>query len=567
MKIKNIIASLILSVTMGAGVITGISMNKKAQSAEAATNSVTLAGSFNSWSTTADPLTLNGDYWTIEKTLAVDDTFKVVVNGSDWVGDGDGVTWCSGMGSEGKGNNFKVLTAGTYRIKAVKTIGDYGDKSYGIVFENVVRYTITRYEVVGGGSPAKIDDVVVDAGSTYNVPGKIYRKGYDCDGWFTNTACTTPYTSRAINANLSIYAKYTKNATLGGIVHIDLRESSWSEAAANYAVAFIDDTTYTTAVVEWSSYVRGTAAGTLLVNASFSLDFYPLKMAVVRYNASETESQWESSNKWSDYVWNQTVDVSFGESVRIGTVLTEGKNQAYVGYPQVIGGTDPAWARMEWLNNVKANGSNHAEYYSTNVTLTAGQRFKIQVAPYADGDYYGTYTTHDSIKSNFSGGGSGNINVVTGGTYAFYFDSYAGSLYITKVEIAEADEWAQYFLANVGCDPNGVNLPSGWTACANSYASLSGAAKDIIYGATGKEDGTYVEKAVARYDVAVRNHPSLTKFIVNSSSAVRPSSAPANVSIINSNQNSNAFVIIIVISVASLTAVGGYFFLRRKKEN
>lgn len=135
---KGFIFTAALALVLGTGVAVGAHSVGSAKEAKADTTSVTLAGSFNGWSTTAEPLTLDGDYWTIEKSLTADDTFKIVVNGSDWVGDGDGVTWCSGMGSEGKGQNFKVLTAGTYLIKAAKTIGDYGDKSYGIVFENVV---------------------------------------------------------------------------------------------------------------------------------------------------------------------------------------------------------------------------------------------------------------------------------------------------------------------------------------------------------------------------------------------------------------------------------------------
>lgn len=564
MKIKNIIAGIALSATLVGGVLAGVVLNSKVDEASAATNSVTLAGSFNSWSTTAEPLTLSGDYWTIEKTLAVNDTFKIVVNGSDWVGDGDGVSWCSGMGSEGKGQNFKVLTAGTYLIKAAKTIGDYGDKSYGIVFENVVKYTVTKYKVMDSGSPISIESEQVSAGDTYAVPASRYEAGYTFGGWYTTSACTTKYTAKAINANTDIYAKYT-SGSWSGTVHVDLKDT-WSDAAANYAVLFMDKTTYPSEISGWSAYTTGTSANVKLVNVSYSLPFEPKEMTLVRYNSTYTQSQW-NSQKWptDGNKWGQTPDVSFGEVIRVGTTVVDGKNLAYVGYPKVVR-WNPSASDIS-LGSVKLNGSNHAEYYSTSVTLAANQEFKIQIAPYESGDYTGNYTTHSSLTSNFTGGGSSNIKALVAGTYAFYFDSANNSTYITKVEIAEADEWAQYFLNNVGCDATGRNLPSGWSTCATEYGKLSGAAKDIVYGATASEGGTYVEQAVARYDVAVKNHPSLTKFIVNSGDTPR-SAAIANVpSIFRSSESSNTILIVVIFSSIALTSIGGYFFLRHRKEN
>ena len=155
---KGLILTASLAMVLGVGVAVGAHRAESVKEVKAATNSVTLAGSFNSWSTTDTPLTLDGDYWTISREFSADDQFKVVVNGTDWVGDGDGVTWCSGMGSEGKGQNFKVLTDGTYLIKAAKTIGDYGDKSYGIIFENVVEPDVPEsdgYYLVGSKSDWK----------------------------------------------------------------------------------------------------------------------------------------------------------------------------------------------------------------------------------------------------------------------------------------------------------------------------------------------------------------------------------------------------------------------------
>lgn len=428
----------------------------------------------------------------------------------------------------------------------------------------ITQYTVSKYAVVDGVNQGLIDSEQVEEGTGYSVPEKIYRPNCSFIGWYTDSACTSAYSGSTINANLDLYAKYT-SSVWSGTIHVDLKDT-WYDAAANYAVLFMDKTTYSSEISAWSTYTTGILTGDRLVNISYNIPFEPLEMTLVRYNSSYTEGQWNTTKFPEDgNKWGQTPDVSFSEVIRVGTTTIEGKNVVYSGYPKVC-----RWNPSDsdiYLNAVKMNGNRHAEYYSTSITLATNQEFKIQIAPYESGDYSGNYSTHDSLKSSFTGGGSSNIKCLTGGTYAFYFDSTNNSTFITKVEIAEADEWAQYFLANVGCDATGRNLPTGWSSCATEYGKLSGAAKDIVYGATASEGGTYVEQAVARYDVAVKNHPSLTKFIVNSGDTPR-SAAIANVSsIFRSSETSNTILIVVIFSSIALTSIGGYFFLRHRKEN
>ncbi len=426
----------------------------------------------------------------------------------------------------------------------------------------VPEYTVIQYKVLDGASPVQIGSETVLQGASYSRPANRYEAGYTFGGWYTNTACTIAYNGSTISGNLNLYAKYT-SGTWAGTVNLDLRDSGWADAAANYAIMFMDKTTYPSEITAWSTYVTGTAAGERLVTISYDIPFNPQLMTVVRYKSTYSQSDWNSVKYPEDgNKWGQTPDISVDSIVRIGnTTDGYGNNYAYEGYPQVIGGA--GWTNITYLTSVKSNGSHNVEYYGS-VTLAANTEFKIQVAPYADGDYYATYSTYKDLEGDFGGGGSSNILAKKGGTYSFYFDSYAGTLYITTVALAAADEWAQYFLAHSGCDATGVNIPSGWTACATEYAKLSGDAKDIVYGASAGTD-TYIEKAVARYDIAIRNHPSLTKFIVNSSSTPRTAGMVVNPIAVATNGTTNATVII-VITLTSLSALGGYFFIRRRRE-
>ena len=76
--------------------------------------------------------------------------------------------------------------------------------------------TVTKMavEFVGGiaSEPANWDlgsDSVVK-GAVYSVPGGITKNFERFDGWFLDALCTSKYTARAINSDLTLYAKYTK---------------------------------------------------------------------------------------------------------------------------------------------------------------------------------------------------------------------------------------------------------------------------------------------------------------------------------------------------------------------
>lgn len=159
------------------------------------------------------------------------------------------------------------------------------------------------------------------------------------------------------------------------------------DAAANYAIYFMDKTTYPSEVGGWSTYVTGTAANVRLVTIPYSLPFEPIQMTLVRYNSTYTKSNWEAKQWPTDgNMWGQTPDISVTDIIRVGTTVEDGKNLAYSGYPKVAR-WNPSASDI-FLNTVKLNGSNHAEYYSTSVVLAQNQEFKIQIAPYESGDYY-----------------------------------------------------------------------------------------------------------------------------------------------------------------------------------
>ena len=178
------------------------------------------------------------------------------------------------------------------------------------------------------------------------------------------------------------------------------------------------------------------------------------------------------------------------------------------------------------------------------------------------------YAALDSYMSSSVATSDGDdVTVIAAGTYAVYFKS-DNTIWIQTADASlEAYMYAGYFLTNVGCDSTGVSLPSGWSTCATRYSTLSNDAKNYIYAFDIENAGETddIKAMIERYNYACNAHPSLEKFIKNSSGASRTvPSASRNIMPITND--SNTIVIITVISVISLSAVGAFFLLRKKRK-
>ena len=135
---KGLIFATTLAMALGVGAAVGA--QQQARVAKAGVESVSIAGSFNTWA--AEAMTLDGDYYTFTREFEKDDEFKVVVPGTPddyWVSaNWNGVTNSTEGGivdGGGEDHNFKVETAAKYTVKAVKNIAEYGEKGYGVTVE------------------------------------------------------------------------------------------------------------------------------------------------------------------------------------------------------------------------------------------------------------------------------------------------------------------------------------------------------------------------------------------------------------------------------------------------
>ena len=144
-----------------------------------------------------------------------------------------------------------------------------------------------------------------------------------------------------------------------------------------------------------------------------------------------------------------------------------------------------------------------------------------------------------------------------------------------KYEYDDLGEWCNTFITTETCN-NGATPPSvqNWNDCMESFADLELSSTYLTY-LTNKQANQYgniVEQALARYDEIISKYNTsstepYTDLLERIESGKITLRGRLNLfSFIGSN-NSNSIAIIMVVSVISGLAVGGYFFLRKRKED
>lgn len=205
--------------------------------------------------------------------------------------------------------------------------------------------------------------------------------------------------------------------------------------------------------------------------------------------------------------------------------------------------------------------------YTTTRTFAAEE--KIQMVHYVDGlaSYVPAATVTPADATYFNAWKTGNdAQVEHAGKYTVSITA-AGAYSFTD----EASEWASSFLDAIECHDNGASAATykggaTWASLGDSYDDLGEIAKNALFGANLEHVATsIIDEAAKRHDVMVE-HYSLTPFMSNAAgSSTRMGTntmlMPVEIS------NSNAILITVVISSLVLVSVGGFFLLRKKKEN
>jgi len=223
------------------------------------------------------------------------------------------------------------------------------------------------------------------------------------------------------------------------------------------------------------------------------------------------------------------------------------------------------------LDNYKRNADHKSEHYNDYVDLQQNDEFVIEYKSVS----YHNWDCLEIFDDNFSYNSETNkIKVEVSGTYSFYFKAYETTdvhhdVFISKPEVAFADAWALSFL-NGGC----TSTKDNWSTYAGEYNNLPHSAKTFLLNVEHQPDPEYVyenyfAQAIQRYDYVIYLYgTSEYNDYIGRVTAGKVTPRTANsLNNIFSNDTSASITIVLIVSVISLTTIGGYLVLKRKKAN
>ncbi len=235
-------------------------------------------------------------------------------------------------------------------------------------------------------------------------------------------------------------------------------------------------------------------------------------------------------------------------------------------------------------------------------TITAGQHLQWSIASYSTGysiqGHSGKYigwnsssnnglNTSASALVNTISISSGNATILcSAGTKGLTLNSASGQFrYYSNstvklyklVESSEATTYAQTFLNDLGsvCDAGGdsdiADLQLAWASLAIDFDALSNADKQLFTQGTADESGDVINQALALYDyVASKYSTRLESEDCSSynfmSRSITPVSSGRLVADSLFGSDSTGTIAIVIVSVIGVSALGGFFFLRKRKE-
>ena len=242
-------------------------------------------------------------------------------------------------------------------------------------------------------------------------------------------------------------------------------------------------------------------------------------------------------------------------------------------------------------------------------TITAGQHLQFSIASYSTGysieGHSGKFIGWNSGSNNglttsasalvntisydstegatsilCSAGTKGLTLNTTSGQFRYYSNAFV-QLY-KLVESSEAAAYASEFLelmstgANPACVSDGSSdiedLKVAWAILYSDFNDLSNADKQLFTQGGADESGDDIAKALALYDyVCGKYGTNLESQDCDNYNFMSRTITPIGGQnlLLNSvvGNNSNTITIIVIISLVSVTAIGGYFFLKRREEN
>lgn len=397
-----------------------------------------------------------------------------------------------------------------------------------------------------------------------------------------------------VGLNADKGAKEAK-ATGGATIYLD---NAWVAGGADTAKYWVHEWDSSNKNDTYDAWMTPAANGLFTVTMNkASYD----SLIFIRVSSNLNDFKWPDQ---SDDSWNQTGDQTIPggkNTFKLYDNCTDGEWDTNVRVNVADGtylvgkyhGAAENWEAVSLSNDKVTESVTYDEglnkFYAT-VELYAGDYFKL-ININRGIQYWETIHSIRSADETYypHDWNGNNIKVTKAGIYyvTIGFETEGENIgkqwvYLSNSASAFADE----FLSGdtMTCDPTGVNEPVfktevkdySWAYFDSYYKGLDTYAKETFYTATNDKNGTNIEKFVSRYFTILANHGDVrdledklvyTQFLTNTAGTVRAARIVNNIPVLSNGDNSNTtLIVVIAISAISILTIGGYFFIRKRKE-
>lgn len=133
---------------------------------------------------------------------------------------------------------------------------------------------------------------------------------------------------------------------------------------------------------------------------------------------------------------------------------------------------------------------------------------------------------------------------------------------------SEAVAYSVYFKANIGCDSDGAKAPTGWTDVKAQWSNLTTDAQTYLKNAdTSTETDADILECIRTYEYIVNKYNSKDPTTYNDFMGRGIAVTNASNALYRASDGNTPILVVILVATVSVTAIGGYFFIRKRKYN